>query len=558
MPLKPGLKDGDYTVRWKVVSADGHIVSGVMAIGVGLDRPPPQAATTQTSALDWPYLIARFFYYCGLMLLVGGAVFRVWVFRPVMATLAGRPREMAELRERARANSVLLAAAALMLAGGWVALTREGAEVAGVSFWQAFNHRGPIGSALQATRFGREFGRGIDLGAAFCVAVAAAFAVSRRSRTAALVLAVPAALLGVWAVVVPGLSGHAGDPGLGLPAVVVDAVHTGRGGGLDRRASSSSCWCCHTPPAASPMPIASRVRIAVTARFSRIAIGCVAVLAVTGAGRALWEVSSPAQLWQTGYGRALLAKTALLACLVGLGYRNRRDLTALGPIRRRGMIEIGLLAAVLAAVSLLTDLPPANTPGFATAAARQVRPGGPVSLPLGRTGRFALWPGYAGRNVVDVRLPGHARTATIATGTGGARTTLRRAADGTYAGILPALPAGRVALVIAAGAGTVRGDGDAGRAQRRLPVPAAPNITGPVAAAEAADLAVGAQRVGLHRVRLTLLAPTGGAVADGLAIVDGRVATPCTGRAGRVLPGAGDAPRRQPWSSRCAGRAGPP
>ena len=107
-----------------------------------------------------------------------------------------------------------------------MALTREGAEVAGVSFWQAFNHRGPIGSALQATRFGREFGRGIDLGAAFCVAVAAAFAVSRRSRAAALVLAVPAALLGAWAVVVPGLSGHAGDPGLGLPAVVVDAVHT--------------------------------------------------------------------------------------------------------------------------------------------------------------------------------------------------------------------------------------------------------------------------------------------------------------------------------------------
>ena len=38
---------------------------------------------------------------------------------------------MAELREGARANSLLLAAAVLMLAGGWVALTREGAEVAG-------------------------------------------------------------------------------------------------------------------------------------------------------------------------------------------------------------------------------------------------------------------------------------------------------------------------------------------------------------------------------------------------------------------------------------------
>ncbi|MEP6642312.1 MAG: copper resistance protein CopC [Gaiellales bacterium] len=528
VPLRSGLKDGDYTVRWKVVSADGHIVSGVMAIGVGLNRPPPQAASTEASSLDWPFLIARFLYYCGLMLLVGGAAFRVWVFRPVMATLTGRPREMAELRERARGNSVLLAAAALMLAGGWVALTREGAEVAGVSFWQAFNHRGPIGSALQATRFGREFGRGLDLGAVFCVVTAGAFAVSRRSRIPAVVLAVPAALLGVWAVIVPGLSGHAGDPGLGLPAVAVDAVHTAAAavwiGGLFQLVVV-------TPHATRGLPDAerTRVRAAVAARFSRIALGSVVVLAATGTGRGLWAVSAPAELWQTGYGRALLVKTALLACVVVLGYRNRSSFTAFGAIRRRGMVEIGLLGALLAVVSLLTDLPPANTPGFAGAAAPRVRAGGPVSVPLGKTGRFALWPGYAGRNVVDLRLPGHARTASVATGNGAARTTLLRAPDGTYAGILPALPAGRAAFVIAAGNGRFGATVTLGAHSGAVPGPAAPALTGPVAAAEAADLAVGAQRVGDRGVRLTLLSPTGGAVADALALVDGQVATPCAG-----------------------------
>ena len=439
VPLKPGLKDGDYTVRWKVVSTDGHIVSGVMAIGVGLNRPPPQAATTETSALDWPYLIARFFYYCGLMLLVGGAVFRVWVFRPVLATLTGRPREMAELRERARANSVLLAAAVLMLAGGWVALTREGAEVAGVSFWQAFNHRGPIGSALQATRFGREFGRGVDLGAAFCIATAAAFAISRRSRVAALVLAVPAFCLGVWAVIVPGLSGHAGDPGMGTLAVAVDALHTAAAaiwiGGLVQLVVV-------TPHATRGLPDGerSRVRTAVTARFSRVALASVVVLAATGVGRALWEVATPSELWQTGYGRALLAKTALLACLVALGYRNRRNLAAFGAIRRRGAVEIGLLVVLLAVVSLLTDLPPANTPGLASAAPRQTAAGGPVSLRLGRVARLALWPGYAGRNAIDLRLPGNAPTATVVPGSSGSQTTLRRAPGGTYAGFLLVAP----------------------------------------------------------------------------------------------------------------------
>ncbi len=528
VPLQPGLANGDYTVRWKVVSTDGHIVSGVFAIGVGANQPPPQATTTQTSTLDWPFLVARFAYFCGLMLLVGGAVYRVWVFRPVIATVSGRPREMAELREGARANSLLLAAAVLMLAGGWVALTREGAEVAGVSFWQAFNHNGPIGSALQATRFGREFGRGIDLGAAFCVAMAAAFAVRRRSRSAALALAVPAALLGAWAVIVPGLSGHAGDPGLGLPAVAVDAVHT----------LAAAIWIgglvqliLVTPHATRGLPDADRgrVRIAVTARFSRVALASVAVLALTGAGRALWAISSPAEVWQTGYGRALIAKTALLVCLVGLGYLNRRRIGAFDAIRRRGAIEIGLLAVVIGVVALLTDLPPANTPGPAAAAPARTAAGGPVSLRLGGGGRLALWPGFTGRNVVDLRLPGRAQTATVVAGRGGAQATLTRAPDGTYAGRLPALPPGRTALVIAAGARTFGATVALGTPSGAPVVPAAPAATGPVAAGEAADLAVGAQRVGRTTVRVTLLSQEGAGVPDALVLVGGHVAIPCPG-----------------------------
>jgi copper transport protein len=29
IPLRPGLPSGDYTVRWQVVSTDGHLISGV-------------------------------------------------------------------------------------------------------------------------------------------------------------------------------------------------------------------------------------------------------------------------------------------------------------------------------------------------------------------------------------------------------------------------------------------------------------------------------------------------------------------------------------------------
>ncbi|HXD68553.1 MAG TPA: copper resistance protein CopC [Gaiellales bacterium] len=525
IPLRGGLGDGDYTVRWRVVSSDGHIVSGVVAIGVGRNRPPPQAATTQTSSLDWPFLAARFAYFLGLMLLVGGAIYRVAVFRPVIAAVTGRPREMAELREGARANSLLLGAAALMLAGGWIALTREGAEVAGVSFWQAFNHHGPIGSALGATRFGREFGRGIDLGAAFCVTTAAAFAVARRSRAGALVLAVPAAALGAWAVIVPGLSGHAGDPGLGLPAVAVDALHT----------LAAAVWIgglvqlvLVTPHATRGLPDGerTRVRTAATVRFSKIALASVAVLAATGLGRALWAVSSPAQVWQTGYGRALAVKTCLLAGLVTLGYLNRRRLSAFDAIRRRGALEIGLMMAVLAVVSLLTDLPPANTPGVGSAAPAPA--GGPVSLRLSGGARLALWPGFAGTNAVDLRVPG-ATQPTIDVGTGRTGTVLRRAPDGSYAGLLTALPEGRVRLRIESAPRRLTADVTLGARSGAPPVPAAPAPAGATAAAEASDLAVGGQRVGRRALRLTLLSQTGAAVPDALALVDGHVALPCPG-----------------------------
>ena len=53
IPLKPGLPDGDYTVRWRIVSTDGHIISGVLAFGVGTGRPrrrprPPSRARSTT------------------------------------------------------------------------------------------------------------------------------------------------------------------------------------------------------------------------------------------------------------------------------------------------------------------------------------------------------------------------------------------------------------------------------------------------------------------------------------------------------------------------------
>ena len=60
-PLKPALPDGAYQVRWRVVSADGHPISGTFAFSVGIvtSEPAPASApapsaTTAVPADDEP------------------------------------------------------------------------------------------------------------------------------------------------------------------------------------------------------------------------------------------------------------------------------------------------------------------------------------------------------------------------------------------------------------------------------------------------------------------------------------------------------------------------
>jgi len=48
--LKPGAPDGAYQVRWRVVSADGHPVSGAFAFSVGAVAPTDSIAPTTATA----------------------------------------------------------------------------------------------------------------------------------------------------------------------------------------------------------------------------------------------------------------------------------------------------------------------------------------------------------------------------------------------------------------------------------------------------------------------------------------------------------------------------
>ncbi|TFV56342.1 copper resistance protein CopD [Mycobacterium sp. PS03-16] len=96
-------------------------------------------------------------------------------------------------------------------------------------------------------------------------------------------------------------------------------------------------------------------------RFSTLALGCVALLAVLGVAGTFARLDSPAQLWDTGYGRVLTAKLIVTAALLVLAWRNRTGWlpaarghrATAGLSRTRSLAELAIMAAALTLAAAL-------------------------------------------------------------------------------------------------------------------------------------------------------------------------------------------------------------
>jgi uncharacterized membrane protein len=266
------------------------------------------------------------------------------------------------------------------------------------------------------------------------------------------VLAVPAAIAGAWALAAPGISGHAGDPGRGPLVIGLDALHVAAAaiwiGGLVQLAVV-------TPHATrgltQPLRDATRARIA--GRFSRMAVAAVAVLAVTGALRALWELSAVSQIWTTSYGRTLLAKTVLLLMTLAVASRSRRFLGRYQMLRRSVTAELVVLSAVVAAVALLTNLPPGSRPTAVSGATTATGGAATVALRKRRADQRLAGDGRAQRDPAVAACTDHSSQPAPAAG---GRHTGAREADRDRAPHLAGLGAG-------ARRGRGLGSGDGGR-----------------------------------------------------------------------------------------------
>ncbi|MBA3735180.1 MAG: copper resistance protein CopC/CopD [Actinobacteria bacterium] len=345
IPLQPGLRDGDYTVLWRVLSDDGHTLSGVLTFGVGSGRAPPRPALTADNGPSVQDVLSRFLFFAGLLTAAGAAFFRFAV-GPVPVRL-------------------LLAAFLLVFIG-----------VSGVVHNVSVSTR--FGSAMAAAAVVAGVG-------AMLAAIAPVF-----PRLEPLAFGAGLALLPV-----PTLAGHALDRGRPVYEPVVDFLHL----------AAASFWLGGLVALGLALSRPGD-RAALVRRFSNIALVSVLVLAATGVLRAFAELRSVGQLWSTGYGRLLIVKTALLALLAAIGWLNRYRLVprlSLDGLRRNVAVELMLFAVLIAAVALLTDLRPGRdrTAGAAVATEAKGAPPRPASRMIvqGReSGDLAIalavaWPG---------------------------------------------------------------------------------------------------------------------------------------------------------------------
>src|SRR5207244_1665751 len=134
-------------------------------------------------------------------------------------------------------------------------------------------------------------------------------------------------------IVCPTLAGHALDADQpALIAPVADLLHL----------AGAAVWL-------GGVTSLALARTGTVRRFARFAVPAVAVVALGGVARALTELSAVSQVWTTGYGRALLVKTAVFAALLALVWFARRGLL---------LVKLGLLVVIAVTVGTLTDLRP--------------------------------------------------------------------------------------------------------------------------------------------------------------------------------------------------------
>ena len=362
---------GTYTVTWRIVSTDGHRITGGFQFYVGAPSTISAVAVESDSGtgpvVGWGYGAVRFTWYAALMAVVGLVVMRRFVWTPSVR-VANLTESEAAQRFRRRFNRALQWSWVLLVVAWLARLIFQAASVSGLGLIESARP-GVLGDMLQ-TGFGRSWLAGLG-----CT-LAAGVPVAGLTRRNGLFGVRPPTWLAAFIASAAGLAlaaasmGHArteGNPVLGVPSAAIHLLAVSIWvGGLGAQVLGASAW------SAVPREERNGLVRQVVLRFSRLALGAVAVLVVTGTLNAVLDLAALSDLWSTPYGRVLSTKIALLAVALIFGAWHLlvapRRLAAADPVgaasrsfRRSATAELMVLAAVVAFASALVALVPGRS-----------------------------------------------------------------------------------------------------------------------------------------------------------------------------------------------------
>ena len=299
-----GLGDGSYIVSYRVTSADSHPIDGAYAFVVG--DGPLVAATGSVlgggtdGVVSDVFTVARWISFVGIVLF-GGLAFLVLCW----------PRG----RVDPRARKLIWYGWWGTTAGAVLGLILQGPYAAGTGMLDVLDTS--LLRTTLATTYGRMLcGRLILLGA---LAVLTVRLLREPERTAEKARARDedlAAICGLGVLATYGGVGHAAAGTAPTLALLSDTTHL----------AAASVWLGGLVMLAACLLPQRRTGELAEAlpRFSKLALGCVAVLTVTGTYQAWREIWPIPALWSTTYGQILIAKVAGFLLIVAVAYFSRQ------------------------------------------------------------------------------------------------------------------------------------------------------------------------------------------------------------------------------------------
>lgn len=373
---KAGQPLGTYLVSYRVISADTHPVGGAITFSVGAPSATPPAAgaagTHRSVTLATP--VTHFLGYAGLTFAVGPALFLALLWP----------------RRRSRTGAIRLAYAGLGLifVATLGALWTQAPAASGSALWD-----------VSPAELGQVLGSGFGLtllARLGILAVVAGLLPAALRGNATRVRGLALLALSVGGLVTWPLTGHAGAAPLAAAIVASDVVHLAAMavwlGGL---VTLTVFLLRRTHP---------RVLGVLLPAWSRWAALAVVWLVAGGVVQAVVQVGSVPALWQTGYGRLLLAKVAVLAAtLSAAAYArrlvNRGAVPAAGPARMRRTvgIEVAATAVILGLSAVLVQVNPGRSAQIDQAAVRNEGVSQTLTCPL-YTLQFNIFPVELGDN----------------------------------------------------------------------------------------------------------------------------------------------------------------